>query len=138
MHCPGSTGVLPSLQCNSCSCLFHPKCQGVSLHVRSFKSRACTHNSRQQQQQQQQQRRQMYMQPSNNRLSAASSSAADGPVLLTNNMVRVKLPMPSKNGKRPIVELVMEQNGKYQPIKFSNNMQVTLPLSPLTYKKELS
>lgn len=51
-------------------------------------------------------------------------SGADGPVLLSNNMVRVKLPMPSKNGRRPIVELVMEQNGRYQPIKFSNNMQV--------------
>ena len=121
MYCPGSTGVLPSLQCTTCSCLFHPKCQGVSLHVRSFKCRACAFNANQQQQQQR--RRQMYMQP--NHRSSSSSSGADGPVLLSNNMVRVKLPMPSKNGKRPIVELVMEQNGRYQPIKFSNNMQVT-------------
>jgi hypothetical protein len=30
------------------------------------------------------------------------------------------------NGKRPIVELVMMQGGKYQPIKFSNNMQVCI------------
>ena len=30
------------------------------------------------------------------------------------------------NGKRPIVELVMLQNGKYQPIKFSNNVQVRM------------
>lgn len=28
------------------------------------------------------------------------------------------------NGKRPVVELVMLQNGRYQPIKFSNNVQV--------------
>ncbi len=39
--------------------------------------------------------------------------------------VRVRLPMKSVNGKRPVVELVMEQNGRYQPIKFSNNMQIT-------------
>ena len=29
------------------------------------------------------------------------------------------------NGRRPNVELVMLQNGKYRPIKFSNNMTVT-------------
>ena len=33
--------------------------------------------------------------------------------------------MPSTNGKRPVVELVMLTNGKYQPIKFTNNRQVT-------------
>ena len=32
--------------------------------------------------------------------------------------------MQSVNGKRPVVELVIEQGGRYQPIKFSNNMQV--------------
>ena len=32
--------------------------------------------------------------------------------------------MPSTNGKRPVVELVMLTNGKYQPIKFTNNRQV--------------
>ena len=37
---------------------------------------------------------------------------------------QVKLPMQSVNGKRPVVELVIEQGGRYQPIKFSNNMQV--------------
>ena len=69
----------------------------------------------------------MYMQPRSSSSSGAvaGGAVADGPVLLSNNMVRVKLPMPSLNGKRPIVELVMEQNGRYQPIKFSNNMQVT-------------
>jgi len=39
--------------------------------------------------------------------------------------VKVKLPMPSTNGKRPVVELVMLTNSKYQPIKFTNNRQVT-------------
>ena len=33
--------------------------------------------------------------------------------------------MASTNGKRPVVELVMLTNGKYQPIKFTNNRQVT-------------
>ena len=36
--------------------------------------------------------------------------------------------MQSVNGKRPVVELVIEQGGRYQPIKFSNNMQVRLRL----------
>ena len=40
--------------------------------------------------------------------------------------IRMKLPMHPVNGKRPIVELVMLQNGKYQPIKFSNNVQVRI------------
>jgi len=39
--------------------------------------------------------------------------------------VKVRLPMASSNGKRPVVELVMLTNGKYQPIKFTNNRQVT-------------
>ena len=39
--------------------------------------------------------------------------------------VKIKLPMNPVNGKRPVVELVMLQNGKYRPIKFSNNMTVT-------------
>ena len=39
--------------------------------------------------------------------------------------VKVRLPMQSTNGKRPVVELVMLTNGKYQPIKFTNNRQVT-------------
>merc|ERR1719394_939912 len=52
--------------------------------------------------------------PSNN--SAQSSSQG---------FVKVRLPMQSSNGKRPVVELVMLTNGKYQPIKFTNNRQVT-------------
>merc|ERR1719384_3002934 len=39
--------------------------------------------------------------------------------------VKVRLPMQYSNGKRPVVELVMLTNGKYQPIKFTNNRQVT-------------
>jgi hypothetical protein len=38
--------------------------------------------------------------------------------------VKVRLPMLTTNGKRPVVELVMLTNGKYQPIKFTNNRQV--------------
>jgi hypothetical protein len=40
--------------------------------------------------------------------------------------VKVRLPMLSTNGKRPVVELVMLTNGKYQPIKFTNNRQVEI------------
>ena len=50
---------------------------------------------------------------------------------------QVKLPMQSVNGKRPVVELVIEQGGRYQPIKFSNNMQVwsrLLASSIIVYK----
>jgi hypothetical protein len=41
--------------------------------------------------------------------------------------------MLSTNGKRPVVELVMLTNGKYQPIKFTNNRQVRLSL--VLYKR---
>ena len=40
--------------------------------------------------------------------------------------VKVRLPMQSTNGKRPVVELVMLTNGKYQPIKFTNNRLATV------------
>lgn len=49
--------------------------------------------------------------------------------------VKVKLPMPIINGRRPVVELVMEQNGKYIPIKFSNNMQVTEAIPKSLFEK---
>ena len=40
--------------------------------------------------------------------------------------VKLKLPMMPKNGKRPIVELVLRTpEGRYQPIKFRNNSQIT-------------
>jgi len=47
-----------------------------------------------------------------------------GPVRQNVGFVKVRLPMLSTNGKRPVVELVMLTNGKYQPIKFTNNRQV--------------
>lgn len=28
-HCPGQQGVIPSLHCNGCLCLFHPRCVGI-------------------------------------------------------------------------------------------------------------
>lgn len=56
-------------------------------------------------------------------------------LLLSGNMVKVKLPMKSINGKRPVVELVMEQNGRYQPIKFSNNMQVTESIPKVLFEQ---
>jgi len=43
----------------------------------------------------------------------------------TQGIVKVRLPMASNNGRRPVVELVMLTEGKYQPIKFTNNRQVT-------------
>merc|ERR1719216_372877 len=40
--------------------------------------------------------------------------------------VKLKLPMLPKGGKRPIVELVLRTpEGRYQPIKFRNNSQIT-------------
>ena len=40
--------------------------------------------------------------------------------------VKLRLPMMPKNGKRPIVELVLRTpEGRYQPIKFRNNSQIT-------------
>ena len=50
--------------------------------------------------------------PSQNMASSAASNQG---------FVKVRLPMQSSNGKRPVVELVMLTNGKYQPIKFTNN-----------------
>ena len=40
---------------------------------------------------------------------------------VNHDVLQVRLPMQSSNGKRPVVELVMLTNGKYQPIKFTNN-----------------
>jgi hypothetical protein len=57
-----------------------------------------------------------------------SPGAPGGPVRQNVGFVKVRLPMLSTNGKRPVVELVMLTNGKYQPIKFTNNRQVPLSL----------
>ena len=47
--------------------------------------------------------------------------------------------MQSSNGKRPVVELVMLTNGKYQPIKFTNNRLVNIEfffnLNVLTFRQ---
>ena len=63
------------------------------------------------------------------RACVASSAQTSSLISPVSNVVRVKLPMVPVNGKRPIVELVMMQGGKYQPIKFSNNMQVREAIS---------
>merc|ERR1719189_2095731 len=101
LNCPGLPRIQPTMQCIACQCFYHAKCQGVSSHVKVFKCRACV-------------------------ASSAQTSSLISPL---GNVVKVKLPMVPVNGKRPIVELVMMQGGKYQPIKFSNNMQVTEVIS---------
>merc|ERR1719273_420649 len=57
--------------------------------------------------------------------SVPSSGSRPGQLGASQGFVKVRLPMQSTNGKRPVVELVMLTNGKYQPIKFTNNRQVT-------------
>jgi len=52
-----------------------------------------------------------------------------------NSNVKVKLPMKSVNGKRPVVQLVMWQEGKYQPVNFTNNMQVTESIPRRTFEQ---
>ena len=51
----------------------------------------------------------------------ASGGSRPGQLGASQGFVKVRLPMQSTNGKRPVVELVMLTNGKYQPIKFTNN-----------------
>jgi len=67
--------------------------------------------------------------PSNKHQHQRGPARASQPVGRPSNsaagFVKVRLPMISTNGKRPVVELVMLTNGKYQPIKFTNNRQVT-------------
>ena len=50
-----------------------------------------------------------------------SGGSRPGQLGASQGFVKVRLPMQSTNGKRPVVELVMLTNGKYQPIKFTNN-----------------
>lgn len=92
-------GTTPDVQCITCQRFYHAYCQGVSQQTtRMFKCKMCMLGM------------QDYIGSSNK------------------ETIRMKLPMQSadKDHKRPIVELVMMQNGKYQPIKFSNNVQVSL------------
>ena len=53
-----------------------------------------------------------------------SGGSRPGQLGASQGFVKVRLPMQSTNGKRPVVELVMLTNGKYQPIKFTNNRWV--------------
>jgi len=59
------------------------------------------------------------------RPSHTSQSRPNQNATTNQGFVKVRLPMQSSNGKRPVVELVMLTEGKYQPIKFTNNRQVT-------------
>ena len=95
VRCQGANRRPPSMQCISCRMLYHAKCQGVSQHVRVFKCRNC--------------------------LSGRTNQIGQE----VTGSIRMKLPMPAVNGKRPVVEIVMFQNNVYRPIKFSNNMTVT-------------
>jgi hypothetical protein len=101
--CPGSFGILPSLQCVMCKLMYHAKCQGqVSPKLRVFRCRGCLM-----------------------RLSTSSASRAR-PSQELSSSVKMRLPMAPKNGKRPMVELVVRNmDGRYQPIKFRNNSQIT-------------
>ncbi len=94
MQCPGTGGVMPDLQCISCQRLYHARCQGAAKQARMFKCRLC-------------------------RTGGLTPESR-----VNKETIRMKLPMHPVNGKRPVVELVMLQNGRYQPIKFSNNIQV--------------
>merc|ERR1719509_240230 len=110
MSGPGRPPARPpcSPHCLGCQCWFHGRCQGVPVGVSKFRCRNC------------------HIPRSTVGVSGRVSSPAR-PVGQTApaGFVKVRLPMPSTNGKRPIVELVMLTNGKYQPIKFTNNRQVT-------------
>ena len=40
--CPGSYGILPSMQCVICKAMYHAKCQGlISPNLRVFKCKRC-------------------------------------------------------------------------------------------------
>lgn len=121
--CPGSYGILPSLQCVMCKHMYHAKCQGqISPKLRVFRCRKCLSrlgatNHRQQ--------------SVGGRSVLASSAGYDN-----NASVKLKLPMLPKNGKRPIVELVLRTTeGRYQPIKFRNNSQITETISRSLFHK---
>lgn len=100
LQCPGTNGAMPDLQCILCQRLYHARCQGAVKQARMFKCRLCLAGG----------------------LASGDIGSARGGA---KESIRMKLPMHPVNGKRPVVELVMLQNGKYQPIKFSNNVQVT-------------
>ncbi|XP_071743370.1 uncharacterized protein [Lepeophtheirus salmonis] len=129
LHCPGSYGLLPNLTCVSCQCLFHARCQGMTQANRlfkTFKCKACSLLSN---------RNSNPLASSSHSSPSSSTPVRSFTVGQVNSIVNVKLPMTNPNGRRPIVELVMHQNGKYQPIKFSNNMQVSEMISKTIFER---
>eukprot|EP00096_Caligus_rogercresseyi_P013985 TRINITY_DN6545_c0_g1_i1.p1 TRINITY_DN6545_c0_g1~~TRINITY_DN6545_c0_g1_i1.p1 ORF type:complete len:687 (-),score=217.80 TRINITY_DN6545_c0_g1_i1:327-2387(-) len=111
LHCAGSNGLLPNLTCCLCQGLFHARCQGV------FASNICSNNYK---------------------CRACLGTLQPRPSPQQASTLQVKLPMPPANGKRPIVELVIHQAGRYQAIKFSNNMQVTETISRSLFDRATS
>ena len=112
IKCPGSVGIIPPLQCVKCKNMFHAKCQGVNFKpgMKEFRCRKCLGR------QQVQQRRPLLPQ-------VHPRGHQNGP---QGNAVKLRLPMMPKNGKRPICELVLRTpEGRYQPIRFRNNSQIT-------------
>jgi hypothetical protein len=85
--CQGSYGILPNLQCAICKAMFHARCQGlISPNLRVFRCRRC--------------------------LSRSSMHGTQPQPMQTfqgqqGSSVQLKLPMVPKNGKRPVVELVL-------------------------------
>ena len=118
---PGSYGILPSLQCVVCKAMYHAKCQGlVSPKLRVFRCRRCTLRLNQ---------------PQRPRLNPQGPNVTNSPVA-DGGTVKLKLPMIPKNGKRPIVELVLRTpEGRYQPIKFRNNSQITETIPRVLFHK---
>ena len=114
--CPGSFGILPSLQCVNCKAMFHAKCQGlISPSLRVFRCRRCMSRMNQ---------------PRSRGGHVTQQSSESSP------SVKLRLPMVPKNGKRPIVELVVRTpEGRYQPIKFRNNSQITETIPRLLFHK---
>merc|ERR1719232_1711051 len=110
--------------------MFHAKCQGTpfSPTMRDFRCRRCS--------------------SSNSKTSDRSQSRGRGrpPAKAKDDdqdyangdstSVKLKLPMMPKNGKRPIVELVLRTpEGRYQPIKFRNNSQITETIPRTLFNK---
>ena len=131
IKCPGSVGILPSMQCVSCKNMFHAKCQGmISPNLRVFRCKRCLIRL-----QQIQPKRPLLPQVQVQRQRAQGQSGSPN-TSGTGASVKLKLPMIPKNGKRPIVELVLRTlEGRYQPIKFRNNSQITETIPRTLFNK---
>lgn len=133
--CPGSYGILPSMQCVACKAMFHAKCQGAAFNrnLTVFRCRRCLAKLAQNRAQnvaKQGQSRTPQQRTPQQRTPQQRVSTPRGPYNKDASVVKMKLPMMPKNGKRPIVELVLRTvEGRYQPIKFRNNSQIneTIP-----------